>query len=421
MQLDEMILVSIDDHVIEPHDLFEKHMPEKYRADGPRFERLSNGVDQWVFQGEVMGTVGLGATASWPRDEWGFDPVGLAEMRPGCYDIDQRVRDMNANGVLASLNFPTAAGFAGAWLAGKPDQTLAQAAVSAYNDWQIDELAGSYPGRIIPMGVLPLPDVDACVRELDRIAAKGCTSVSFPETPYANGLPAFNTDHWDPMLAAAERHGIVLSMHIGGAFNLLKRPDNADPDQLIILSAQLSGVACTDLITSGVFKRFPELKVALSEGGIGWVPFLLDRMDKHMWNQSWTHLDIGAKTATEIWKKNFLGCFISEPSNLRLVDRIGEHTVAWECDYPHSDSTWPNSPEMLMAEFEAAGVSDDVINLITWENACRFYDWDPFLHTPKDQATVGALRALAADVDTSTTTKAQYRERYMAASGSAGR
>jgi hypothetical protein len=148
---------------------------------------------------------------------------------------------------------------------------------------------------------------------------------------------------------------------------------------------------------------------------------LLDRMDKHMWNQSWTHLDIGAKTATEIWKKNFLGCFISEPSNLRLVDRIGEHTVAWECDYPHSDSTWPNSPEMLMAEFEAAGVSDDVINLITWENACRFYDWDPFLHTPKDQATVGGLRALAADVDTSTTTKAQYRERYMAASGSAGR
>ena len=207
MKIDDMILVSIDDHVIEPPDLFEKHMPEKYKDRGPKFERLDNGVDQWVFQGEVMGTVGLGATASWPKEEWSFDPVGLAEMRPGCYDIHERVRDMNANGVLASLNFPTAAGFAGAWLAGKPDQELSEIAVSAYNDWQIDELAGSYPGRIIPMGLLPFWDIDACVVELERIAAKGCTTVSFPETPYANGLPAFNGDHWDPVLAAAERLG----------------------------------------------------------------------------------------------------------------------------------------------------------------------------------------------------------------------
>ena len=407
-----MILVSIDDHVIEPADLFDKHMPEKYRADGPQFRRLDNGIDQWVFQGEVMGTVGLGATASWPRSEWNFDPVGLADMRPGCYDVHQRVRDMNANGVLASLNFPTAAGFAGAWLAGKPDRALSAIAVAAYNDWQIDELAGSYPGRIIPMGILPLWDTAACVAELNRIAAKGCTSVSFPETPYANGLPSFIGDHWDPVLACAERHGIVLSMHIGGAFNLLKRPEGADADQLIILSSQLSGVACTDLITSGTFRKFPELHVALSEGGVGWVSFLLDRMDKHMWNQSWTHLDIGAATATEIWRKNFLGCFITEPTNLRIIDRIGEETVAWECDYPHSDSTWPHSPELLMREFVDAKTTDAVIDMITWQNASRFYRWDPFKHTKREQATVGALRALAGDVDTSTTTKAQYRQRY---------
>lgn len=414
MNHDDMILVSIDDHVIEPHDLFEKHMPAKYRDQGPQFERLANGVDQWVFQGEVMGTVGLGATASWPRKEWSFDPVGLAEMRPGCYDVHQRVRDMNANGILASLNFGTAVGFAGAWLAGKPDLALSAIAVSAYNDWQIDELAGSYPGRIIPLCIIPLWDTDACVLELERIAAKGCKAITFPETPYANGLPSFYGDHWDSVLEACERLGIVLSMHIGGAFNLLTRPEGATADQLIVLAAQLSGVACTDLITSGTFRKFPNLKVAMSEGGIGWVPFLLDRMDKHMWNQSWTGLDIGAATATEIWKKNFLGCFISEPTNLRIIDRIGEHTVAWECDYPHSDSTWPNSPEVLMEEFVNAGIADDVIHQITWENACRFYDWDPFRRTPKEQATVGALRSLATDVDTSETTKAEYRERYLA-------
>ena len=416
VKINDMIMVSIDDHVIEPHDLFDNHMPAAYKDKGPQFQRLDNGVDQWEFQGQVMGTVGLGATASWPRSEWGFDPVGLADMRPGCYDIHQRIRDMNANGVLASVNFPTAAGFAGAWLAGMPDRELSAMAITAYNDWQIDELAGSYPGRIIPMGILPLWDNDACVKELYRIAAKGCTTISFPETPYANDLPGFYGDHWDSVLAAAEDTQIVLSMHIGGAFNLLKRPEGAHMDQLIILAAQLSGVACTDLISSGTFKKFPNLKVALSEGGIGWVPFLLDRMDKHMWNQSWTHLDIGAATATEIWKKNFLGCFITEPSNLRLIDRIGEHTVAWECDYPHSDSTWPLSPEMLMGELDGAGITDDsIINMITWENACRFYRFDPFQHTPREQASVGALRALATDVDVSETSKSVYRQRYATA------
>ncbi|MDO8365040.1 MAG: amidohydrolase family protein [Actinomycetota bacterium] len=414
MKIDDMILVSIDDHVIEPADLFEKHMPARYRDQAPKFERQADGIDNWVFQGEVMGTVGLGAVASWPREEWGFEAVGHADMRPGCYDFHERVRDMNANGVLASINFPTAAGFAGAWLAGMADRALSAAAVSAYNDWQIDELAGSYPGRFIPMGILPLWDTDACVLELERIAAKGCTTVSFPETPYANNLPGFYGDHWDAVLEAAERLQIVLSMHIGGAFNLLRRPEGAHMDQLIILSAQLSGVAATDLITSGSFKKFPELKVALSEGGIGWVPFLLDRMDRHMTNHSWTHLDIGAPLATDIWRKNFLGCFITEPSNLRLVDRMGVDTVAWECDYPHSDSTWPKSPELLMVELENAGITDDVINKITWQNACRFYRFDPFQHTTREQATVGALRALATDVDTSTTSKAQYRERYAA-------
>jgi predicted TIM-barrel fold metal-dependent hydrolase len=418
MKLEDMILVSIDDHIIEPPDVFTNHMPEKFRDVAPQFTRLDNGVDHWVFQGEIMGTVGLGAVASWPKHEWGFEPVGHAEMRPGCYDMHQRVRDMNANGVLAAINFPTAAGFAGAWLANKPDRALSAMAISAYNDWQIDELGASYPGRFIPMGVLPLWDTDACVLELERIAAKGCTTVSFPETPYANDLPGFYGDHWDGVFEAAERLQIVLSMHIGGAFNLLKRPEGAHMDQLIVLSSQLSGVACTDLITSGTFKKFPNLKCALSEGGIGWVPFLLDRMDKHMWNHSWTNLDIGAESATEIWKKNFLGCFITEPTGLRVIDRMGEETVAWECDFPHSDSTWPTSPEYLHAEIEAmGGMSDATINKITWENACRFYRWDPFKHTPRERATVGALRALAGDVDVSTTTKAQYRERYVGALG----
>jgi len=415
MQINDMIMVSIDDHIIEPPHVFENHMPEKYKDVAPKLERLPNGVDQWVFQGEAMGMPGLGAVASWPKNEWDFDPVGHAEMRPGCYDVHERVRDMNANGLLASMNFPTAAGFAGAWLANHPDRELSAIAVSAYNDWHIDELAGSYPGRFIPMGILPLWSVDACVAEIHRIAAKGCTAVSFPETPYVNGLPSFYGEHWDPVLKALCDTDIAMCMHIGGAFNLLQRPEGATADQLIVLSPQLSAVATTDLMVSGTFRKFPTLKVALSEGGIGWIAFLLDRIDRHVSNHTWTGLDLNGGTGTDLWRSNFLGCFITDPSTLPLLDRIGEDTVAWECDYPHSDSTWPNSPEALMTELEAANMADARINKVTWENACRFFRFDPFKYTPKEQANVGALRALATDVDTSTTSRAQYRARYEAA------
>ena len=166
-----------------------------------------------------------------------------------------------------------------------------------------------------------------------------------------------------------------------------------------------------------MFRRFPDLKVGLSEGGVGWIPFFLDRLERHMTNHKWTGLDIGDKglSATEIFQKHFIGCFITDPSALHLRDRIGIDSLAWECDFPHSDSTWPNSPEMVMDEFVSAGLSDAEINKITYENVARFYGIDLFKDIAKERATVGALRALATDVDTSTTTKAQYRARYEAA------
>ncbi|HVV30439.1 MAG TPA: amidohydrolase family protein [Mycobacteriales bacterium] len=415
MKAEDLIMVSIDDHIIEPPDVFQNHMPPSLRDKGPQFERLENGIDQWVFQGQVMGTTGLGAVASWPKHEWDAEPVGHAEMRPGCYDMSERIRDMNVNGLLASMNFPTSAGFAGTWLANMPDRALSAAAVTAYNDWQIDELAGGHPGRFIPLALGPLWDRDALVKEIHRVGKKGCTAISFPETPYVNGLPSFFTDHWDPVFKALCDEDIAICLHIGGAFGLMQRPEGATMDQLIVLSPQLSAIATTDLMVSGTFTRFPTLKVALSEGGIGWIPFLLDRVDRHVSNHTWTGLDLGAGDGTDLWRKNFLGCFITDPSALHLVDRIGVDSVAWECDYPHSDSTWPESPEFLLAECDAAKLSDAVINKVTWENACRFFRFDPFKHTPKEQATVRALRALATDVDTSTTSRAEYRARYEAA------
>jgi predicted TIM-barrel fold metal-dependent hydrolase len=415
MRVDDMIMVSIDDHVVEPPDLFEKHIPAKYRDEAPRVVKEGD-ADVWLFRDLKVGSPGLNAVVSWPRDEWGLDPVGFAEMRPGVYDIHQRVRDMDANGVLASMCFATFPGFNGTHLAriGAETPDLTAAVVSAFNDWHIDDWCGAYPGRFIPLAIIPLWDVNAAVDEINRVAAKGVTAISIPETPHAIGLPSFYTDHWDPVLKAVCENDMVICLHIGGSFSLLTPAPEAPIDHLIVMAGQLSTLTLNDLMVAGIFRRFPELKVALSEGGIGWVPFYLDRLTRHVENQTWTGLDLDGKggSPTEVFRRHCLACFITDPSALHLVDRIGEDNIAWECDYPHSDSTWPLAPETVMQEFQDANVSDDQINKITYENATRFFRFDPFKHIKREEATVGALRARARDVDVRETPKAEYRKRF---------
>ena len=318
MQIDDMVLVSIDDHVIEPVNMFDNHMPEKYKDQAPRYVNdPATGRGYWEFQGQETGLSGLGAVASWPREEWDMNPVDFAEMRPATYDVDLRVRDMDANGQLTGMCFPTFAGFNGMSLARSTvDRDLTNVVVSAYNDWHIDELAGEHPGRFIPLAIVPTYDPQSMVAEIHRVAKKGCTAVSLPETPYGVGLPAFDEDgYWDPVFQALCDHDMAMCLHIGGAFGLLKRANTASEDNLIIMSPQLSAVATSDLMAGGVFIRFPSLKVAMSEGGIGWIPFFLDRMDRHVWNHRWTGLKVAnGKTPTELWRSNFLGCFITDPS-----------------------------------------------------------------------------------------------------------
>jgi hypothetical protein len=112
-----------------------------------------------------------------------------------------------------------------------------------------------------------------------------------------------------------------------------------------------------------------------------------------------------------VFRQHFLACYITDPSGLILRDRVGIDSIAWECDYPHTDTTWPESPEFAWREFQLAHCSDEEIDKITWSNACRFFNWDPFAHNAKEHATVGALRALATDVDTTRMPRAEWKKR----------
>lgn len=419
MQMDDMILVSIDDHMIEPPDMFENHVPAKWRDQAPKVVRNDQGIDEWVFQGQATSTrFGMAATVGWPAEEWGFSPGSYTELRPGCFDVHERVRDMDANGVLAGMNFPTMAGFNARTFNEGEDKEIGLVMLRAYNDWAIDEWCGAYPGRFIPLAMVPLWDVDLCVEEIHRVAKKGCKSISFLETPHVQGLPSFLSGYWDPMFAALCDTGMVLSLHIGAGFDVIKRPQEAPVDHLMVLACQISAITAQDLLFGPTLRKFPQLKVALSEGGIGWIPFYFDRIDRHFENQRWLHGgdDFGGKLPSEVFRDHILACYITDPSGLLLRDRIGIDIIAWECDYPHTDTTWPTSPEFTWDEFQGAGVTDKVeIDKITFENACRFFDWDPFLHTKREDATVGALRARSADVDVTRKSKDAWRRENEAA------
>lgn len=419
MNVEDLVLISIDDHVIEPPTMFDAHVPAKYRDRAPRIVRDAAGIETWEFQGAVNGSMGLNAVVSWPKEEWGLDPTTFAEMRPGAYDVHERIRDMNHNGVLASMNFPTMAGFSGKFFHQAPDKDLSLVMLRAYNDWHIDEWCASYPGRFLGCGLLPIWDPAAMVTEIHRLKDKGFLAVTLPELPHVEGWPSYHDlDYWGPALAALSETGLVMCLHIGQGFNAINSAPDAPIDNLIIISGQVSVLAAQDLLWGGAFLRYPKLKVAWSEGGIGWIPFYLNRCDRHYLNQTWLGHDFGDKLPSDIFREHSLACYISDPAALRLRDVVGIDAIAWECDYPHSDSIWPGAPEFLLAELDGAGCTDEEIDKITWVNSARFLDYDPFAVIGRDQASVGALRAQSPDVDETVRPRAEWRERYEAVSAS---
>lgn len=409
MEMNDLILVSVDDHIVEPPNMFDQHIPAAYKDKAPKIVN-HNGNDFWMYEGRRLPNIGLNAVAGRPADEYGMEPAAFDQMRKGCYDVKARIGDMNANGVLGSLNFPTFVGFAGALFLGAQDKEAAKVIVSAYNDWHIDEWCGSAPGRFIPAAIIPLWDIDAAVAEARRVAAKGCHTITFPDSPVAKGLPSIHSGYWDPLFTVMCDNKMVVSAHIGSGGAAPHASMDAPIDAWITTMPISIVNAAADWLFSSVFKRFPDLKIALSEGGIGWIPYFLERADfTYRHHHAWTNSNFGGQLPSELFAKNFITCFIEDAFGLKNTDSLPLNMLMWECDYPHSDCTWPESVENLWKGLQ--GKPDDVINAVTHLNAMREFSYDPFSLFERDSCTVGALvgadctvaalRARAKDVDTS--------------------
>ena len=400
MQVEDLILVSVDDHVVEPPDVFEGRLSKKAQERAPFVQRLDDGRDVWMFEGNALPNVGLNAVAGRVPEEYGLDALSFDQMRPGCYDIHERIRDMNVNGVLGSLNFPSFAGFTGQLFSTIDDLDIGLELCQAYNDWHIDEWCGTYPGRMIPLAIPPVWDPNLMAAEVRRCAEKGCHAVTFSENPEKLGYPSFHTDHWDPFWQACSETRTVVCLHIGSSSQLAITASDAPIDAMITLQPMNIVLCAADLLWSPVLRKFPDLRIALSEGGTGWVPYFLERADYvYQHHHQWTNQDFGEKLPSQVFNEQILTCFIDDAVGMEVRHHLNIDHIHWECDYPHSDSTWPNAPEMAMKYLE--GLPREEIDKITHLNAMENFSYRPFDHIPREQCTVGALRAQAADVDTS--------------------
>ena len=367
-------VVSVDDHIVEPPGAFVDRFPAKYADDAPRVATLDDGSETWLYAGHSLPNVGFNAVAGRPVSEYSFDPTRFADMRRGAWDIEARVADMDLNGVYASLCFPSfLPGFCGQrfqQLTDDPD--LALAAVRAWNDWNIEEWSGAYPDRMIPCQITYFLDPEVGAAEVYRNAERGYRAISFSEAPHSLGFPSLHSGHWDPIMAACEETETVVCLHVGSSGTSPATSPDAPSDTVGVLFFGYAMFAAVDWLYSKIPVRFPNIKIALSEGGLGWVAGLLDRLEHVRKYDSmygtWNDVEL---SPADTLRRNFWFCAIDDPSAFDHRHYIGLENLMVESDYPHADSTWPNTQELLRKQL--AGIPADEVARICWANASALF------------------------------------------------
>ena len=378
-------LISVDDHILEPPHLWVDRVAAKNRDRAPHMES-HDGIEYWCYDGNRFPSSGLSAVAGKTKEEFSPEPLPYSEMRPGCYDSTARLADMDQAGILASLCFPTITRFCGQLFMDASDREFGFECLQHYNDWLVEEWCGVAPGRYIPLMLIPMWDPALAVTEMERMAAKGVTAFAFSENPAPLGLPTIHDKdrYWDPVMTAANEMEMVASMHVGSSSQIPQiAPDAPFMANLTWGAVRTSG-AMLSWIFSGMFQRFPNLKIALSEGEIGWIPYFLERAEQVLDKQKYwvmrgqtfmehaaTDVNLDEIDIRGSFRDHVFGCFIHDAHGIASLDEIGEDNVMCETDYPHSDSTWPDC--IGNARHQVEHLTPDVQYKLLRGNAERLY------------------------------------------------
>ena len=390
-------IISTDDHVVEPPDLWTSRLPSKYADRAPRVERdkakfsFVGGVfsynkgaedgdwcDFWLYDDLIYPFPRLSAAIGFP--DLDNTPVTFDEIRPGCWKQADRLADMDANHMDASICFPNVLPrFCGQTFYERADKELALLCVQAYNDWMIDEwCAGAGKGKLIPLTIVPLWDAELAAAEVRRCAAKGSYAVTFSENPYPLGLPSVHDANrfWDPFFTAVEETDTTLCMHIGSSSTNPAASPDAPAGVGGTLAFNNSMASLADWLFSGNLIKFPNLKLAYSEGQIGWIPYALERADT-VWehHDSWQHSkELVPNPPSTYYFGRIFGCFTADHHGLHSLTEVGEDNICFETDYPHTDTTWPTSKEYV--EKILAGFGEPVVYKVLRGNAIQMLELD---------------------------------------------
>jgi predicted TIM-barrel fold metal-dependent hydrolase len=366
-------LFSVDDHLMEPPHTFEGRMPAKFEDRAPRVVETEEGHEVWEIDGTPYFQVGFMAVAGRPKEDHRVEPARFDEVRRGCWDIHHRIKDMDIGGIHASVNFPSGVtGFGGTLFSEMKDREFGLACMRAWNDWLFEEWHGSYPDRIVPLGITYLSDPEKGAEEIVRNARRGFTAVTMPEQPHNQGLPPIFDAHWEPIIRACAETGTVMNLHVGSS-GFAKMPPGAPMLELgATLFQSMAFESCAQWLWSGWPARYPELKIAMSEGGIAWVGGLIDRLDNIMarsgYGSGWPDEKIAP---SDCLRRNFWFCMIDDPSTVSTIPAIGVDNVLFESDYPHGDGTWPDTQAVM--EHLLSELPVEHIRKIAHENAAALY------------------------------------------------
>jgi predicted TIM-barrel fold metal-dependent hydrolase len=367
-------IISVDDHVLEPPSLFEGRLPARFQDRAPFYDAQTDDMPSWVIGDvRVPMTQGNGAVGR-VQSEWQISAVDYSEMRRGAWDPAARLRDMDLTGVWASLCFGSNIwGFAGTQLSKMKDAELGLHCLRAYNDWMIEEWCSVAPERFIPCQLSWLRDAEQGAAEVRRNAERGFRAVSFSENPEGLGFPNVYDPFWDPFFRACEETGTVINLHVGSS-GQTRLPCSSSLDAVNVALFPLSAIeALIDWTFALVPLRFPGLTIALSEGGVSWVPMALERLRRaerqseglgRGWPASGPRIE-------EVVRRNFVYTSIEDPAAFQMLHLIGEDSVMVETDYPHYDSTWPESQAIIREALD--GLPIPQIRKVCFENAARIY------------------------------------------------
>jgi predicted TIM-barrel fold metal-dependent hydrolase len=358
-------LVSADSHVNPPRDLWQRDAPAALRDRVPRVESTPEG-DVWVTDGRRSAIPGLSFMAGREHRDYEIR-IQYKDMRPGSWDVPARLADMDRDGIAVDVLY-------GGGPTRFEDPELRRWCIGRYNDW-LFELERQAPGRLVGVPLLPVNTVEETLAELRRVLAKGARTVQVDAFADNVGAPHYSDPVWEPLWAAVAEAGIPIAFHIQGprgmALQRLYDPVPGVREAFISLAPLGIGELISQLVFCGVCQRHPGLRFVVVETGIGWLPYFLERMDgtfeKHRF---WTRSIITERPST-YWYRQGHATFIEDRAGLKLRHEAGLDNIMWSSDYPHSDSTWPRSREVVADHFR--GVPDAERRQIVHDNAARLY------------------------------------------------